>query len=100
MFYVIGFLLMTCNYSYYNVRFSIVKQVIPHDLLISANAKFSFVTTFVSVMGPAISGIILFMSHPEDGLVITAGALFSAYLLSAFLKIAEPEIQRPPSTFW
>lgn len=87
IFYTIGFLLMTLSYSQFNARFGVVKQVIPTEFITSANAKFSAVSTFVMVMGPALTGFILMMSNLYDGLLITAAMMTLGLLLTLNLQM-------------
>lgn len=86
IFYIIGFFFMALFYCYDNVMTSIVKDVIPYNLLTSANAKFSFVSTFIGIIGPAISGFILALSNLEDGLLITMFALLGGFIVFFFFK--------------
>lgn len=72
LYYIIGFLLMTFNYGYFNVQTSLTKLSVASCHLTSANAKFTFVETFVSVMGPALSGLIFLLADLSDGILITA----------------------------
>lgn len=99
LFYLVGFLLMTFNYSYENLRVSITKHVIPRELLTSANSKFSMNTTLLTVLGPMISGFILFLSDLKDGLLITAAAMGVAMLISLLVRMEESDAPRPNTTF-
>ncbi|WP_108670270.1 MFS transporter [Peribacillus acanthi] len=92
LFYISGFLLMTCSYAFFNARFSIVKQVLPHEMLTSANASFSFIYTLIGIMGPAISGFILLLSNLHDGLLFTAVAFIIALFSLMFLEHNEEKI--------
>ncbi|MBO8162694.1 MAG: MFS transporter [Brevibacillus sp.] len=99
MFYLIGFVLMTCNYSYENAKTTIIKHVVPTPLLTSANAKLALIATLVSVMGPAFSGFVLMLSDLQSGLLITAGALFIG--LIAMFALEGPTHTKPDKgTFW
>lgn len=80
-YYAIGFLLMTFNYSYFNAQVGLIKGSVPMVHLNSANAKFSFIETFVNVMGPVISGFILFLPFFYDGILFTAAAYFLGFFL-------------------
>ncbi|MCQ6265113.1 MFS transporter [Fictibacillus sp. WQ 8-8] len=90
LFYVCGFLLMTCSYAFFNARYSMVKQVLPNELLTPANASFSFVTTLIGIMGPAITGFILMLSSLHDGLLLTSVAFFVTFLF--LLKLDHKEV--------
>ncbi|MCK8488531.1 MFS transporter [Paenibacillus sp. MBLB2552] len=72
VYYAIGFLLMTLSYGYFNAEVSLIKLSVPNHELTAANAKLSFAETFVGIMGPALSGLILMLSDVSDGLLITA----------------------------
>lgn len=89
VFYVAGFFLMLCNYAFQNAKISSTKLALPSELLTSANAKFTFVQTLVGVMGPAISGAILFLSSLYYGLLLTATMFLVAMLMLSFLDLKE-----------
>ncbi|KAA5806819.1 MFS transporter [Thermoanaerobacterium thermosaccharolyticum] len=93
LFYVIGFFFMALFYCYDNAMTSIVKDVIPYNLLTSANSKFSFISTFIGIIGPAISGFILALSNLEDGLLITMLALLGGFIVFSFLKSQKNQIE-------
>ncbi|RNB92015.1 MFS transporter [Brevibacillus fluminis] len=99
-FYIAGFVLMTLYYAYGNAKVSIVKQVLPTQLLISANAKFSFTTTLIGIMGPAISGFILLLANLYDGLLLTALSFLLAIGSTSFLKAEEERKTARDSSFW
>ncbi|CAM3959818.1 MFS transporter [Cohnella lubricantis] len=69
---IIGFLLMTFNYGFFNVQVSLIKQTAAPSMLTQANAKVSFIETFISIMGPALAGILFLFSDTSDGLFVTA----------------------------
>jgi MFS family permease len=96
-FYVIGFMLMTCNYGYFNAQIGLVKANIPTEYLNSANAKFSFIETFVSVMGPVISGLILLLPVFYDGVLMTSGAYFLCLMIMSRLA-HQSEVSSPESS--
>ncbi|WML47150.1 MFS transporter [Neobacillus sp. PS3-34] len=88
VFYISGFILMASSYAYFNARFSIVKQALPGNMLTSANASFSFVSTLVGIM-VAISGAILLLADLDQGLLITAVAFGLAFISLLFLNSNE-----------
>lgn len=90
LYNIIGFLLMTFNYGFFNVQVSLTKHVVPPTKLTQANAKISFVETIVTVMGPALSSLLFLMSDTSDGLVLT-GCIYmlSLVLLTRLPKAAE-----------
>jgi MFS family permease len=100
LYYIVGFLLMTFNYGYFNAQVSLTKLSVPSAHLTSANAKFTLVETFVSIMGPALSGLIFLLADLSDGILITA----ICYLLCVFflsqLSITETNTSRKNGHFW
>ncbi|OGT73717.1 MAG: hypothetical protein A3H44_09375 [Gammaproteobacteria bacterium RIFCSPLOWO2_02_FULL_57_10] len=99
LFYVAGFFLMLLSYAYVNARISSVKWALPTSMLTSANAKFTFVQTLMQVMGPAISGAILFLSSLYLGLLITAVIYLLALLVLARLQLQEAPRSTLPTSF-
>ncbi|MDP4162657.1 MAG: MFS transporter [Bacillota bacterium] len=81
IYYLIGFLLMTFNYGYFNAQVSLTKVTVPNDQLTSANAKFSLIETLVSVLAPAFSGIVFLFSSLSDGIFLTAICYFVSFVL-------------------
>ncbi|MBB6453552.1 MFS family permease [Salirhabdus euzebyi] len=100
LFYITGFILMTCSYAYFNARISIAKHVLPKELLTSANASFSFISTFIGIMGPAITGFILLFSNLQDGLLLTAISFVMAFGAMCLLDSNEEKIEKKDSNFW
>lgn len=93
-YYLLGFMLMTFNYGYFNAQLSLTKLSVPNSQLTSANAKFAFADTFVGIMGPAITGFILLLANLYDGLLIMAIMYtFSLIMLMRMPVAAEPAIQ-------
>ena len=100
LFYsIIGFFLMSFNYGFFNVQVSLTKQNVPASKLTQANAKISFIETFVSIMGPAISGIVFLISDMSNGLIMTA-VMYMVCLAFLFqLPNREPSTARVRSSF-
>ena len=100
VFYGAGFLLMVFSYSYINARISSIKLALPTHMMTSANAKFTFIQTFMQVMGPAISGAILFLSSLYNGLLITACMYLLALVALARIDLKEPSQAQQTRDFW
>jgi len=100
VFYGAGFLLMVFSYSYINARISSIKLALPTHMMTSANAKFTFIQTFMQVMGPAISGAILFLSSLYYGLLITACMYLFALVVLARIDLKEPSQAQQVRHFW
>lgn len=86
VYYAIGFFLMTLSYGYFNAEVSLIKLSVPNQELTAANAKLSFAETFVGIMGPALSGLILMLSDVSDGLLITSACYLICMGLFTRLK--------------
>jgi len=100
VFYAGGFCLMMFSYGYINARISSVKWALPTSMMTSANAKFTFIQTLMQVMGPAISGAILFLSSLYYGLLITAVLFLCALLVLPRLELHETPRAERPRQFW
>lgn len=101
LYYLIGFLLMTFNYGYFNAQVSLQKLTVPGPLLTSANARFTFVETFVGIMGPALAALILLMSDLSNGFLVTVLLYLFCLLLFARFSVVEPERSIPQQgRFW
>ncbi|GED71492.1 MFS transporter [Brevibacillus reuszeri] len=98
-YYIAGFLLMAFNYGFNNARVSMIKQVVPTPLLTSANARFSFMSTFIEIMGPAITGFILLLSSLHSGLLITGIAYLLAWIAISLLERTDVSVQATGG-FW
>ena len=98
-YYIAGFLLMAFNYGFNNARVSMIKQVVPTPLLTSANARFSFMSTFIEIMGPAITGFILLLSSLHSGLLITGIAYLLALIAISLLERTDVSVQATGG-FW
>lgn len=84
-FYIAGFLLMGLGYAYNNARVAMVKHSLPEELLTSANASYTFVTTLVGILGPGISGLILMLPNLHFALLITSISFALAYATLLFI---------------
>jgi predicted MFS family arabinose efflux permease len=100
LYYLIGFLLMTFNYGYFNAQVSLTKLSVPTQHLTSANATFTFVETLVSVMGPALTGLVFLLADPSDGILITAVAYLLCFFLFAQLSVQEVLPEKGKGHFW
>lgn len=100
LYYMIGFLLMTFNYGFFNAQTSLTKLSVSPEHLTSANAKFSFVETFVGIMGPTLSGLILMLADLSDGILITGCLYLFCLLLLARLSVVENIPFEQKASFW
>lgn len=100
LFYICGFFLMTFSYAFFNARASMVKQALPNEMLTQANASFNFVYTFISIMGPALTGLILMLSSIHTGLLLTALSFSLAFIILLLLKTDEEIAKTKKVGFW
>jgi predicted MFS family arabinose efflux permease len=100
LYYLIGFLLMTFNYGYFNAQVSLTKLSVPNRHLTSANATFAFVETLVSVMGPALSALVFLLADLSDGILITAVAYLLCFFLLSRLTVQEVLPAKENGHFW
>ncbi|MGC5325351.1 MFS transporter [Brevibacillus sp. SYSU BS000544] len=100
LYYLVSFLLMTCNYGFFNAQMSLTKLSVPTHHLTSANAKFSLVETLVSIMGPALSSLIFLLADLSDGILITAFAYLICLFFLQQLSVNEPDTAVQKGHFW
>ncbi|WP_310833182.1 MFS transporter [Paenibacillus pedocola] len=89
LFYVAGFLLMTFGYAYSNARVAMVKHSLPTSMLTPANASYNFVTTFVGITGPVLTGLLLMLPKLHEALLLTAVAFSLAFVTLSFIRTEE-----------
>lgn len=99
IYYMIGFLLMTFNYGYFNAQISLTKLIVPSEKLTSANAKFSLMETLVSIMGPALSGLVFLFADISNGIFISAFAYLICIVLLWQMEINH-DMKRKQENFW
>ncbi|PLR86815.1 hypothetical protein CVD25_17955 [Bacillus canaveralius] len=87
--YRLGFLLFSSGYVFGTAYTTILPLLISKEQLTSANAKISFSTTFVNMIGPAIAGFLLLSISFSQGVLITLGGL--VILLLFIIRIEIPE---------
>jgi predicted MFS family arabinose efflux permease len=92
LYYLIGFLLMTFNYGYFNAQVSLTKASVDEIHLTSANAKFSLVETLISVLAPALTGLAFLLSSKSDGILITAVCYLVSFVLLRQLSLKKETI--------
>ena len=99
VYYFIGFLLMTFNYGYFNAQVSLTKLTVPSNQLTSANSKFSFIDSFVGIMGPVFTGLLFLLAHLYFGLYIAAAVYLICFILLSQLSISE-EVTSNKGSLW
>ncbi|WP_170875181.1 MFS transporter [Virgibacillus pantothenticus] len=91
--YLLGFIIFTASYVVGNVYDTVLPLIVNKHQLVSANSKLSFVDSSISVLGPALAGIILLFDLKTGLLISVIGMLFM-YIFSSLLKIkSKPSIK-------
>ncbi|MEC1179153.1 MFS transporter [Metasolibacillus meyeri] len=92
--YILGFLIATVSYTFGNAQHAIVPQLFEKSLMTEIQAKFSFVNTLLSIVGPSIAGMLLiFIAY--DYLFIVYALSLVAIWLSVFFLDATATPERP-----
>lgn len=57
--YILGFIISSSGYTFGNAHHSVLPQIVTKEQLTSANAKLSFVSTLIQMVGPGLAGTLL-----------------------------------------
>ncbi|KMK76210.1 MFS transporter [Alkalihalobacillus pseudalcaliphilus] len=98
--FLLGFLFASSGYFYGNALHSIIPQLMDKRFLTEANAKLSFTSTFISMIGPGVVGIFLVLSS-FTGLFFVQ--LLLVLLMGFFIlnmKVSERPRQQSTFSFW
>ncbi|CAG9620402.1 MFS transporter [Sutcliffiella rhizosphaerae] len=90
--YIFGFILSTSGYAFGNSQHSSIPQLVSKEQLTAANAKLTFVDTFVSMIGPGVAGIII--AFYSFGISFSFYLICLVVLLVLILFIQVPPVQR------
>lgn len=86
-FLLTGFLLSLWNYCFENLRVSMMRLVLPKEALTSANASFTFLSTFITILGPLLGSLLLILASMTNGLLFSIAMFFLALVLSYSLPM-------------
>lgn len=90
--YVLGFFMATVSYTFGNAQHAIVPQLFDKALMTEIQAKLSFVSTLLSILGPSFVGMLLIFIAYDYLFIVYAGALIIIWLSVFFLdETATPE---------
>lgn len=99
--YLLGFILSCAGYTFGNANHSTIPQIVTKERLTSANAKLTFVSTFIQVIGPGIAGALLVLFSFTYTLAIYTGCLLILFLCMHLLHVPEQKIEDEKGTsFW
>lgn len=83
--YILGFLISTIGYTVGNASHAIIPQLFEKDQMTDIQAKFSFVTTLITIIGPSVAGALLLLVAYEQLLLIYTISLLCVWLMSIFI---------------
>ena len=88
--YILGFLLSSAGYTFGNAHHAVLPQVVTKEQLTSANAKLSFVGTFIQTIGPGLAGALL--------VAFSYTSTLAVYMLCLFISFICVSLFQPPAT--
>lgn len=99
--YILGFILSTSGYTFGNSQHSAIPQLVSKQQLTAANAKLTFVETFVSMVGPGFAGIIiaLYSFGFSFSLYLVCLVVMLVFLLFVQVPPVEREIKQQASVW-
>lgn len=90
--YLLGFLISTISYTVGNATHAIMPQLFDKALMTDIQAKFSFVNTFVSIIGPSLAGALLLIIAFDHLMIVYTVSLLVIWAISLFIdKTPTPE---------
>ncbi|MFB5086987.1 MFS transporter [Psychrobacillus sp. PGGUH221] len=96
--YLLGFLISTVSYTVGNASHAIVPQLFDKALMTDIQAKFSFVNTFVSIIGPSLAGALLLVIAYDHLMIVYTISLVFIWIFSLFIdQTSTPERQKNQS---
>ncbi|MCT1902698.1 MFS transporter [Oceanobacillus sojae] len=90
--YILGFILSSAGYTFGNAQHSVMPQIVSKEQLTSANAKLSFVATFIQTAGPGLAGMLLSILTAASVLSIYTVSLIILFICVQFVQVPEKEI--------
>lgn len=93
--YLLGFLISTVSYTVGNASHAIVPQLFDKALMTDIQAKFSFVNTLVSIIGPSLAGALLLIIAYDHLMFVYSISLVVIWIFSLFIdQTPTPERQK------
>lgn len=90
--YVFVFVLSSAGYTFGNSQHSVIPQLVSKQQLTSANAKLTFVDTFISMIGPGVAGFLIALYSFEVSFSIYLICLAMLFLMILFIQV--PNVDR------
>ena len=87
--YILGFILSSASYTFGNAHHAVLPQIVTKAQLTSANAKLSFVNTFIQTIGPGLAGTFLVVFTYTTTLTIYMVCLFVLFICVSLFQLPE-----------
>lgn len=91
--YLLGFILTSAGYTFGNAHHSVLPQIVTKEQLTSANAKLSFVGTFINMVGPGLAGALIYALSFSSALSVYTICLFISFICVCLFKL--PNTTKP-----
>ncbi|MEO4053261.1 MFS transporter [Solibacillus sp. CAU 1738] len=91
--YILGFLMATVSYTFSNAQHAIIPQLFDKSLMTEIQAKFSFVNTLFSIIGPSFAGMLLVFFAYDYLFIVYVASLFFIWISVLFLDKTETPIR-------
>ncbi|KAA0965924.1 MFS transporter [Sporosarcina sp. ANT_H38] len=88
--YILGFILSSAGYTFGNAHHAVLPQIVMKEQLTSANAKLSFVSTFIQTIGPGLAGALL--------VAFSYTSTLAVYMLCLIILFMCVSVFQPPAT--
>lgn len=88
--YILGFILSSAGYTFGNAHHAVLPQIVTKEQLTSANAKLSFVSTFIQTIGPGLAGALL--------VAFSYTSTLAVYMLCLIILFMCVSVFQPPAT--
>ena len=83
--YLLGFLISTVSYTVGNATHAIIPQLFDKTWMTDIQAKFSFVNTIVSIIGPSLAGALLLLIDYDHLMIVYTVSLLVVWTFSLFI---------------
>lgn len=99
--YIFGFLLSSAGYTFGNAHHAVLPQIVTKEQLTSANAKLSFVSTFIQTIGPGLAGALLVAFSYTSTLAVYMLCLCILFMcVSLFQPPETVRVEKKKNTVW
>lgn len=99
--FLLGFILSSVGYTFGNAHHSVIPQLVTKEQLTSANAKLSFVDTFIRTVGPGLAGTFIVLFSYTSTLLIYTMCLFILFVCVHFIDMpVRTEKKQQSTSIW